>query len=83
MSDADCDDGNMCTNDVCNSTTYTCQHQNTDGNACDDGSACTVNDTCTQGQCVGQATTCDDGNPCTVDSCNPSDGSCTFTPSNE
>jgi hypothetical protein len=42
---------------------------------CDDGNACTINDQCSQGECVpGPALNCDDGNPCTVDSCNPATG---------
>jgi subtilisin family serine protease len=36
---------------------------------CDDGSLCTVDDTCTDGVCVGAPKDCNDGNPCTQDGC--------------
>lgn len=47
--------------------------------SCDDGDPCTLNDTCTNGACVGTPVVCDDNNPCTVDSCNPTTGSCETT----
>lgn len=68
-----CDDGNFCTEDVCNPVSGNCQHFN-NSLACDDGDACTVYDTCSAGLCVGQPLSCDDLNPCTDDSCDPASG---------
>lgn len=46
-----CDDGNVCTDDKCLETG--CVH--TFNNApCDDNVACTVNDTCIEGECIGE-----------------------------
>jgi hypothetical protein len=75
----DCDDGNPCTADLCDSG-LGCQHSPLDG-ACSDGNACTTGDTCQGGSCVGGAlVTCDDANPCTDDACDPTSG-CTHAPS--
>ncbi len=64
-----CDDGNACNVDSCDTVSGDCVHdQPTD---CDDGNACNVDscDTVT-GDCVhDQPTDCDDGNACNVDSC--------------
>jgi hypothetical protein len=69
---ADCDDGNFCTDDICNAGT--CQNPN-NAAACDDGDACTTNDTCSGGACVGgPPPNCDDGNVCTDDSCDSATG---------
>lgn len=70
---ADCDDGNACTTDVCSGGTCS----NTPIN-CDDGNACTA-DSCSNGVCSNTPITCNDGNACTVDTCNSSTG-CVFTP---
>lgn len=74
--DTDCDDGNPCTDDFCN--TGTCDHvPNSD--PCNDGDACTLNDVCTEGVCLGGSVIdCDDGIACTSDSC--SNGSCAHAP---
>jgi hypothetical protein len=66
---ADCDDSNVCTDDVCDQQTGECS--NTPNTAsCDDGDACTTADTCSGGTCVGGAPPdCDDSNVCTDDSC--------------
>ena len=64
------DDGQVCTNDICDGGT--CSHPPVaGGTVCDaDGSACTVADSCQQSACVaGPPLGCDDGNACTVDSC--------------
>jgi cysteine-rich repeat protein len=45
------DDGNVCTNDVCNGAGV-CTHPNNTA-ACDDHNVCTSNDHCTGGVCVG------------------------------
>jgi hypothetical protein len=67
-----CDDGNPCTNDVCNAGA--CVFSAKSG-ACDDGNACTTNDACVGGFCAGKTPVdCDDGAICTSDSCNPALG---------
>ncbi len=73
--DADCDDGNPCTDDSCNSN-LCANTNNTD--SCDDGNACTSGDVCAAGSCNGSAITCDDSNLCTDDTCDPGSG-CVFT----
>jgi hypothetical protein len=63
------DDGNQCTDDICNGSGQ-CIHPNKqNGTACNDGNLCTVNDQCSNGQCVGTPKNCDDGKSCTTDSC--------------
>ncbi|NUN16022.1 MAG: hypothetical protein HUU55_20535, partial [Myxococcales bacterium] len=70
---ANCDDGNVCTNDSCNSATGCVNLNNT--SLCDDGDACTTADTCSGGACIGGAAPdCDDANVCTADSCDPVTG---------
>jgi len=63
-----CDDGNLCSDDACDSVAG-CTH--TAGTAsCDDGDACTLADACTASACAGgPAANCSDDNPCTNDSC--------------
>ncbi len=48
-----CDDGNGCTDDSCNSSTGCVNTNNTA--SCDDGDACTTPDTCSGGVCSGTA----------------------------
>ena len=74
---ADCDDGNVCTEDFCHAVGV-CFHSNIAG-TCDDGNVCTENDACAKGVCVGTPVPgcapcvvdadCNDGNPCTTDTC--------------
>lgn len=82
--DADCDDGNPCTTDVClNPDTPDAYCQNTakaDGTTCDDGQFCTANDVCTAGVCAGATRDCSDGLGCTVDSCDEVNDACVNTP---
>jgi hypothetical protein len=63
--DSECDDGDLCTTDTCNSGSCSNTAQN-----CDDGDACTA-DTCDPGTgaCGSDAVSCDDDNACTSDSC--------------
>jgi hypothetical protein len=81
----DCNDGNACTNDVCNNVTG-CQHPAVAGccNAdadCADTDLCTTNERCLVSHvCSSTPRTCADGNACTTDGCTPSTG-CVFTPS--
>ena len=69
----ECDDENLCTTDKCDPV-LGCVFQ-ANSQPCDDGDACSVNDTCTDGFCVGKlAVDCDDGDPCTNDSCDDKKG---------
>ncbi len=77
-----CDDGNSCTDDVCDPKTGACIGVANDKNGCDDGNACTVGDRCEAGRCVAPTPVdCADTDPCTVDSCNKTTG-CVHTPKN-
>ena len=67
----DCEDGNACTDNVCNDGA--CEQTNQPG-ACDDADACTANDTCADGLCKGTPVDCDDGFVCTADSCDSKKG---------
>jgi cysteine-rich repeat protein len=75
-----CEDGNVCTADVCNTTLNggTCQHPAKD---CSDGFACTA-DSCNpaDGVCVHvpNNSLCNDNNDCSDDACTVQSG-CTFT----
>jgi hypothetical protein len=77
-----CDDGNVCTNDSCGSTTVpsTCSHTtaaaatvcraSTDGNLCDPAETCGGSQTCPADTATRNNVACtDDLNPCTVDQC--------------
>lgn len=78
------DDGNACTDDVCNSTGTACTHPDkTNGAACGSSSSstCDAPDSCQSGTCQSNpkpaSTACtDDANPCTSDVCNGA-GGCT------
>jgi len=62
------DDGNPCTDDVCDPALGALHTDNTA--ACDDGDVCTTSSVCALGACVGSgALAVDDGNPCTDDTC--------------
>ncbi len=68
-SDAECEDFNLCTDDICVPATGCMSVPNS--NPCSDGDLCTVGDSCSGGACVGGSTAdCDDSNQCTDDSCN-------------
>jgi len=75
ITNADCDDGDSCTTDVCSSGSCS----NTPIN-CDDGDACTT-DSCSGGTCFNNPISCDDGDLCTTDSCDSVSG-CANTPIN-
>ncbi|MCB9740383.1 MAG: hypothetical protein H6747_14065 [Deltaproteobacteria bacterium] len=76
--DADCDDGNACTENACDTGTSTCKPAvpMAKGATCTDGDACTAPDGCDgAGACAaGAMVDCDDGKPCTVDSCDKATG---------
>ena len=65
-SNAECDDGNVCTNDSCD-TTVGCVHVNNTA-PCSDGNACTTSDACQGGVCV--------GGPPPAEMCNGVDDDC-------
>ncbi len=70
---SDCDDGNPCTTETCD-TMGGCSSSNNTA-PCADGSVCTQNDLCAGGVCVaGASIGCSDGNPCTDDSCDATAG---------
>lgn len=68
-----CDDGNLCTNDICDPEKG-CIHEALTGPICDDQDACTIEDRCEEGVCKGIPLNCDDGNICTSDGCDKSIG---------
>ncbi len=72
-----CNDNNVCTNDLCNASFFTC-YAGFNTNSCNDNSACTNNDVCALGSCSGITITCSDSNECTGDSCDSLAG-CVFT----
>jgi hypothetical protein len=74
-----CNDGNACTIDTCQ--TSTCVHTPNTGASCDDGNICTLTTTCnSQGFCTnGTLAPCDDGNSCTIDTCDAING-CSHAP---
>jgi hypothetical protein len=66
--DIDCDDSNVCTDEVCNAGF--CEFSD-NVNSCDDGSLCTTGDVCGSGVCSGTVVSCNLG-----ESCNPLNGMC-------
>ena len=62
-----CDDGVVCTTDMCESATG-CGHTNNTV-PCNDNSVCSTADACSVGVCGGKPIDCDDENVCTADSC--------------
>ena len=64
-----CNDGNPCTDDACDSLSGCAATDNTA--LCSDGDVCTVGDGCADGECLsGAPLECDDGNVCNgVESC--------------
>jgi hypothetical protein len=77
----DCDDDNVCTDDLCDPAVGCTHTFNTV--PCYDEDICTITDKCNLGVCVGSGLMpCTDGNPCTDDSCSPGAG-CEFVPNDE
>ena len=73
-----CKDGNVCTDDGCDSN-QGCFYAHNDI-ACKDGNACLETSFCGWGVCVsGKVKPCNDGLSCTWDVCDPTDG-CQLTP---
>lgn len=74
---ADCDDGNDCTVDACDTQSHRCDHFLLDEVPCDDSDLCTVGDECIQGFCVAGAAIECPVSPCRhPGSCNPQTGNC-------
>ena len=75
-----CNDGNLCTDDSCDSQAG-CQHLFNSA-SCSDGDACTLDDQCTDGQCKpAGALVCDDDNVCNgVETCDSQTGCKSGTP---
>jgi hypothetical protein len=70
-----CDDENPCTVDSCDPVSGCEAAAIENGETCDDDDSCTIKETCTDGECTGEAVMdCDDGNACTVDICDVSAG---------
>ena len=70
---ANCNDGNLCTDDSCDPL-LGCQYLDNEL-PCQDGSVCTIADACLGGECVpGTPKNCDDANVCTDDGCDPVQG---------
>lgn len=64
-SDDECDDGDDCTADTCDTTTGTCEHAIDEGAGCDDLDVCTEEDTCDHmGVCGGDPVSCGSTYPC-------------------
>jgi hypothetical protein len=77
-----CDDGNVCTTDLCN-TDGSCKHIKISGTACDDGNVCTTFEQCSSGVCMGGTVlNCDDADSCSVDWCDPFTG-CNHKPASD
>ena len=73
IDDGLCDDGNLCTDDICHPEGGCSHPANT--NPCDDQNVCTQTDVCVQGVCIGNAPLdCHDGDDCTIDRCDPAAG---------
>jgi len=75
--DADCEDKNLCTDDVC--VQGQCGNK-PNAKVCDDANPCTNTSRCYQCVCAPLSVKkCDDENNCTLDACSPSKG-CINTP---
>ncbi len=74
--DRQCNDGNSCTNDYCDSALGCRYADKNDGDQCSDNDPCTDDDACQRGACVGAIPRCDDNNPCTIDVCQG--GNCSY-----
>ena len=72
--DADCEDGNPCTQAVC--VDGVCEETVLTGSPCEDGNPCVEGSVCDEdGGCGGgTASACDDGLACTLDCCEPTTG---------
>ena len=80
LSHGDCEDNNICTTDICDTTAGTCSNVSVD-----DGTVCGANVICCGGICSSATcstdTECNDNNACTMDICDFS-GTCSASCSN-
>ena len=75
VSDADCDDANICTLDRCDTFDGRCYYFSDVGRPCQPENHCYEAGTCDGAVCVPQGPFgCDDGNPCTQDGCDYTKG---------
>jgi len=71
----ECEDGDPCTTDACESAVGCVFTQLPDGSPCDNDNLCDGRETCIRGNCrEGNPPDCNDQNPCTDDYCAPSLG---------
>ncbi|MBI4701017.1 MAG: hypothetical protein HY744_07640 [Deltaproteobacteria bacterium] len=86
---AQADDGNPCTEDLCDCTLQSCNPETAishvpvaEGTACADADKCNGEEACdAQGACkLGLPVVVDDGNPCTIDACDPPTGLLSHAP---
>lgn len=78
----DCNDGNPCTNDICDIETG-CSYEENSGASCDGPGLCLIGGVCEGTVCVGgTAKGCDDSNPCTADAC-ADDSGCSHVATDE
>lgn len=75
--DKDCDDENICTNDICNLENVCEYNYNT--KPCDDGFFCSVNDICFEGNCSGELRDCSIYNILPINTCNNNPDNNDFT----
>jgi hypothetical protein len=80
----DCDDGDPCTKNQCESSACYNTEYEPEGTPCLNANKCLVNTTChSNGECTSlEEKNCNDNNPCTVDSCDPDVG-CVNEPDDE
>ena len=73
-----CDDGFLCTQDICDEAGQICANS-PDDSACADGLYCNGDELCDplSGCQPGQGVTCDDGVACTIDACDETNDVCT------
>ena len=74
------DDGNVCTNDICNGS-GSCTHPSNTA-SCDDGNACTVMDRVVRGTCTGDPVICPAAGDGRAGRCDPAAG-CVYGPNGE
>jgi len=74
---AACDDGNPCTEGLCDPVSGCVQVPR--AGPCDDGDVCTIGDHCVDGVCVGAPDPCEAADTCSVGACEPGVG-CVFDP---
>ena len=76
-----CDDGNPCTENVCDESSGACSHPpRSDGLLCQPADRCQVGGECVSGVCVGAPVVCEEDNPCTRGTCDPATGECVYVP---